>query len=130
MSPAEATLPSLRRSHLPNNPELNNNMIKDSLDFAEGSRDQALLRIQNYQQLAAKYYNKKTFGRHFAEGDLVLRKVFENTSEANAGKLSANWKGPYIIVKIVKPGVYQLVTMAGTEIPRSWNSMKLKRFYY
>ncbi|CAA7013559.1 unnamed protein product [Microthlaspi erraticum] len=105
-------------------------MIKDSLDFAEEHRDQALLRIQNYQQLAAKYYNKRTFSRSFAKGDLVLRKVFENTREVNAGKLGANGEGPYIITMIVKPGVYRLAAMDGTEILRSWNSINLKRFYY
>ena len=62
-------------------------------------------------------------------GDLVMRKVFENTKELNAGKLGARWEGPYKIIKVVKPGVYRLQTSRGEEVPRSWNSMHLRRFY-
>ncbi|CAA7037177.1 unnamed protein product [Microthlaspi erraticum] len=98
---------------------LNNKMILDRLDELEGERDQALLCIQNYQQAAARFYNKQVRTRMFVEGDLILRKVFENTKEVNAGKLGANWEGPYIISKVVRPGVYELLTMAGDPIPRS-----------
>ena len=62
--------------------------------------------------------------------DLVLRKVFENTREWKAGKLGANWEGPYMISKIIKPCVYELTEMSGEKVPRSWNSLNLKRFYY
>jgi len=56
--------------------------------------------------------------------------VFENTAEINAGKLGAHWEGPYLIFKVVKLDVYQLLTMDGTSIPRSWNSSNFKRYYY
>jgi hypothetical protein len=68
--------------------------------------------------------------RYFVEGDLVLCKVFENTTEINARKLGAHWEGPYLISKVVKSGVYQLLTMDGTSIPCSWNSSNRKRYYY
>ncbi|XP_010495428.1 PREDICTED: uncharacterized protein LOC104772525 [Camelina sativa] len=107
-------------------------MISDceKLDELEEERDKALLRIQNYQLAAVKYYNKKVHNRHFDEGDLVLRKVFENTAEPDAGKMGANWEGPYLVSKVVHPGVYELLTMGGEPVPRSWNSMHLKRYYY
>ena len=130
LAPSEASVPTLRRIELPSRPEINNAMIKDALNGVEEIRDQALLKLQNYQQQAAKYYNARVRGRHFQEGDLVLRKVFENTTETNAGKLGENWEGPYIIAKIVKPGVYELVQMNGTAIPRSWNAANLRRYYY
>ncbi|CAL9231519.1 unnamed protein product, partial [Arabidopsis halleri] len=113
LAPAEVGAPTLRRSMLVHNSALNDQMLHDSLDGLEEERDKALLRIQNYQHAAAKFYNKKVKPRHFAEGDLVLRKVFENTTELNAGKLGAHWEGPYLISKIVKPGVYELLTMDG-----------------
>lgn len=130
MSPAEVSIPSLRQLTLTGDEELNNSMLIDHLDLVEEKRDQALLRVQNYQNLAAQYYYKKVKGRFFQEGDLVLRKVFENTREWKAGKLGANWEGPYLISKIVKPGVYELIEMSGERVTRSWNSINLKRFYY
>ncbi|KAL0770190.1 hypothetical protein Bca101_035340 [Brassica carinata] len=130
MSPAEVSIPSLRQLTLTENEELNNSMIIDHLDQVEEKRDQALLRVQNYQNLTVRYYNKSVRGRFFQMNDLVLRKVFENTREWKAGKLGANWEGPYLISKIIKPGVYELTEMSGENIPRSWNSLNLKRFYY
>ncbi|KAG7552776.1 Ribonuclease H-like superfamily [Arabidopsis thaliana x Arabidopsis arenosa] len=130
MAPAEVGYSSLRRSMMAAHPDLNDQMMLDRLDELEEVRNTALCRIQNYQLAAAKYYNKKVHNRHFDVGDLVLRKVFENTAELNAGKLGANWEGPYQISKIVRPGDYELLTMSGTEVPRTWNSMHLKRYYY
>ncbi|XP_024013731.1 uncharacterized protein LOC112087864 [Eutrema salsugineum] len=103
MCPAELNVPSIRRTMLTQQPDANNNMMIDALDLVEEHRERALLRIQNYQQLAARYYNKKVKGRHFEDDDLVLRKVYQNTEEKNAGKLGANWEGPYQVMKVVKP---------------------------
>ena len=49
---------------LVHDPALNNQMMNDSLDSLEEERDKALLRIQNYQHAAAKFYNKKVKLRH------------------------------------------------------------------
>jgi ribonuclease HI/transposase InsO family protein len=130
MAPAEVGYSSLRRSMMVKNPELNDRMMLDRLDDLEEIRNAALCRIQNYQLAAAKHYNQKVHNRHFDVGDLVLRKVFENTAEINAGKLGANWEGSYQVSKIVRPGDYELLTMSGTAVPRTWNSMHLKRYYY
>ncbi|KAL0886481.1 hypothetical protein Bca101_010464 [Brassica carinata] len=130
MSPAEVSIPSLRQLTLTKDEELNNSMILDHLDQVEEKRDQALICVQNYQNLAAQYYNKRVRGRFFQEGDLVLRKVYENSREWKAGKLGATWEGPYLISKIVKTGVCKLTEMDGKEVPRSWNSINLKHFYY
>ncbi|XP_033138789.1 uncharacterized protein LOC117129318 [Brassica rapa] len=129
MAPAEVNVTSLRRSKMPQHVELNQEMLLDALDGLEEKRDQALLRIQNYQNKIESYYNKKVRSRPLELGDLVIRKVFENTKEPNAGKLGANWEGPYKITRVVKPGVYRLETSRGEAIPRAWNSMHLRRFY-
>ncbi|XP_048622678.1 uncharacterized protein LOC106393842 [Brassica napus] len=129
MAPAEVNVSSLRRSKMPQYVELNKEMLLDALDEIEERRDQALLRIQNYQHQIESYYNKRVRARPLELGDLVMRKVFENTKELNAGKLGARWEGPYQIIKVVKPGVYRLQTSRGEEVPRSWNSMHLRRFY-
>lgn len=129
MAPAEVNVTSLRRVKMPQNAALNKEMLLDALDAIEERRDQALLRIQNYQHLAESYYNKKVRARPLELEDLVLRKVFENTKERNAGKLGTNWEGPYKIVKIVKPGVYRLETSTGEQVPRAWNASNLKKYY-
>ncbi|XP_018454115.1 uncharacterized protein LOC108825305 [Raphanus sativus] len=128
MAPAEVNVTSLRRSRMPQNVALNQSMLLDALDAIEEHRDQALLRIQNYQHQIESYYNKKVKSRPLEQGDLVLRKVFENTKEWKAGKLGTNWEGPYRITQVVKPGVYRLETSTGDAVPRAWNSMHLKRY--
>ena len=129
MAPAEVNVTSLRRSKMPQNVELNHDMLLDALDDIEEKRDQALLRIQNYEHQIESYYNKKVKSRPLELGNLVLRKVFENTKEWKAGKLGANWEGPYKITEIVKPGVYHLETLTGEAVPRAWNSKHLRRFH-
>ena len=104
-------------------------MLNDYLDVLDEKRDRALIRMANYQQSVAKYYNSRVRPRTFNEGDLVLRKVFQNIAEPNAGKLGANWEGPYRILKIIRPGVYRLETMDGIEVLRSWNSSHLRKYY-
>ncbi|XP_013739144.1 uncharacterized protein LOC106441944 [Brassica napus] len=99
MIPAEVEFPGVRRRFFPEREDLNSAMLLDELDLINERRDQALIRIQNYQHAAAKYYNSNVRHRRFKEGDLVLRKVFQNTAERNAGKLGANWKGPYKVIK-------------------------------
>ena len=72
----------------------------DNLDTIDERRDKALVRLQNYQQAAARYYNSRLKPRPLKVGDLVLRKVFENTREEGAGKLGVNWEGPYQIISL------------------------------
>ncbi|XP_056854536.1 uncharacterized protein LOC130503993 [Raphanus sativus] len=60
MAPAEVNVTSLRRAKMPQFVELNQDMLLDALDELEEKRDQALLRIQNYQNQIESYYNKKS----------------------------------------------------------------------
>lgn len=83
-------------------------MLLEHLDMIEERRERAAVRIQNYQQAAARYYDSNVRGRSFSVGDLVLRKVFDGTKEKGAGKLGTRWEGPYKIIKEVRNGVYEL----------------------
>ena len=94
MAPAEVSVTSLRGSKMPQHVELNRDMLFNALDAIEEQRDQALLRIQNYQHQIESYYNKKLKPRPLELGDIVLRNVFENSKELNSGKLRTNWEGP------------------------------------
>ncbi|KAG7556987.1 Integrase catalytic core [Arabidopsis suecica] len=99
--PAELNVPGLRRSEAPLNEELNSKLLEDVLDTVDERRDQSLIRLQNYQQLTARYYNSKLKNRPLNVGDFVLRRVFDNTKEEGAGKLGINWEDPYQITEKV-----------------------------
>jgi len=43
--------------------------------------------------------------------------------------LGANREGPYLILRVVRPGVYELADLIGKAIPRSWNAMHLRKYY-
>lgn len=119
MAPSEIGLSTVCRSMLTNHSNLNDKMLLDILYTLKEYHDMALFCIQNYQQAAVKIYNKKVKNRQFTKHDLILRKVFEYAAEHNADQMGAHKKGPYLVSKIVTPGVYELVTMDGTPIPRS-----------
>ncbi|RVW61350.1 hypothetical protein CK203_032063 [Vitis vinifera] len=71
----------------------------DAVIPTEIVRESAAIRMADYQQRASAHYNRKVRPRSFKNGTLVLRKVFENTTEVGAGKFQANWEGPYIVSK-------------------------------
>ncbi|KAG7548068.1 Ribonuclease H domain [Arabidopsis suecica] len=123
--PAELNVPGLRRSEAPLNEESNSKLLEDVLDER---RDQSLIRLQNYQQMTARYYNSKLKNRPLNVGDFVLRRVFDNTKEG-AGKLGINWEGPYQITEKIRNGVYRLQDLDGNPVQRPWNIINLKKFY-
>ena len=67
--------------------------------------------------------------RVFQPGDLVLRKVFENTEDSTAGKFQPNWEGPYVVTRPEESESYAIDKTDGTPVPRMWNAMHLKRYY-
>jgi ribonuclease HI len=44
-------------------------------------------------------------------------------------KLSPPWEGPYVVVKVFKPGTYKLANEDGKELTNAWNIQQLRRFY-
>ncbi|KAG7588764.1 Integrase catalytic core [Arabidopsis suecica] len=87
--PAELNVPGLRRSEAPLNEESNSKLLEDVLDTIDERRDQSLIRLQNYQQLTARYYNSKLKNRPLNVGDFVLRRVFDKN------KRRRRWKTRY-----------------------------------
>ena len=75
------------------------------------------------------YYNRKARPRAFKIGTLVLKKVFENTTNEGVGKLQANWEGPYIVSKVGEFGAYHLQRLDETLLLRPWNVSNLKQYY-
>ena len=128
--PIEHQVQTLRVKYAPEDEPKNDEALCDALDLVEEKRDSALSQLSRYRQSIARFYNKDVNTRRFDVGDLVLRKIFQNTAEANAGKLGAKWEGPYRVTRVTYPGVYELETLNGIPVLRSWNVSNLKKYYY
>ncbi|XP_070056915.1 uncharacterized protein [Nicotiana tomentosiformis] len=113
--PVEVGKPTLRYSQT--NEESNNEAILINLELLEGCRDLAHVRMLNQKQRMERYYNQRANFHFFKAGDLVLRKVTQNTGELNTGKLDPIWEGPYRISAITGKGSYELENQNGDKFP-------------
>ncbi|XP_070010934.1 uncharacterized protein [Nicotiana sylvestris] len=110
--------------------ESNEEEMRINLDLIEERREATLIRMAVQKQVMERYYNRKVRLRYFKIGDFVLKKVFQSTRAANAGKLSPTWEGPYKIHGIAGKGAYELEMMDGKILPSHWNVVHLKRYYF
>ncbi|XP_075099306.1 uncharacterized protein LOC142176130 [Nicotiana tabacum] len=106
--------------------ESNEEEMQINLDLLEERREAALIRMTSQKQVMERYYNRKARLRYFKIGDFVLKKIFQSTRAANAGKLSPTWEGPYKIHGIAGKGAYELETMDDKIIPSHWNMIGKK----
>ena len=88
-----------------------------------------VVRITSYQQRLASWHNRCVKPCTFKARELVLRRVFENTSNLADEKLQLNWEGPYIVVLVGPVNSYALNRTDGVDVLRMWNSMHLKKYY-
>ena len=124
--PTEIGLPTIRTA----TPESENaESVVRELDASDGLREATTIRIASYQRSLANSYNKRVKPRVFQPGDLVLRRVFENTADPTAGKFQPNWEGPYVVTRSGESGSYAIDKTNGNPVPRMWNAMHLKRYY-
>ncbi|XP_021733160.1 uncharacterized protein LOC110699980 [Chenopodium quinoa] len=70
--------------------ERNTEELSNDLDTIEERRDLARIRMATYQQMVARSFNRNVKARMFKVGNWVLRKVFQNTQELNAGTREDN----------------------------------------
>ncbi|XP_017216818.2 uncharacterized protein LOC108194379 [Daucus carota subsp. sativus] len=124
--PLEISMGSLRIENF--NQQGNEEGLRLNIDLVEEVRDRAQLKVAQYQQKVAQYYNAKIKPRQFQENDLVLREAAASMP-LKMSKLSAPWEGPYKIIKVVRPGTYRLAQLDGSPIPNTWNAIHLKKFY-
>ncbi|XP_057252250.1 uncharacterized protein LOC130592103 [Beta vulgaris subsp. vulgaris] len=126
--PPEVRIPTSRYGLL--TPDRNDEELSHDIVTSEELREAALVRMASQQQIVARSFNKNVKAKTFNVGDWVLREVFQNTKEVNAGKLAPAWEGPYKIQKVVGNGAYRLCAKDGKLIPRSWNAVHLKRYHF
>ena len=86
--------------------------------MADELHEAAVVRIVSYQQRLANLYNRQVKPRTFQDGDLVLRRIFENTANLADGKFQPNWEGPYTIVQVGATRSYTFNKLDGTLILR------------
>ena len=127
MLPVELDPPSHRI--LTYNQDSNSQLLMESLDSIDERREQAQLRVAACQQKVARYFNSKVRERIFNVGDLVLRRVFLNTRDQDAGVLGPNWEGPYQIDEVLHLSTYKLARLNGDLVPRYWNGEHLRKYY-
>ncbi|XP_070012011.1 uncharacterized protein LOC142162382 [Nicotiana tabacum] len=125
--PVEIGEPSTRYTQAPE--ESNEEEMQINLYLLKERREATLIRMAAQKQIIERYYNRKAHLRYFKIGDFVLKKVFQLTKAANAGKMSPNWEGPYRIRGIAGKGAYELETMECKVLPSNWNHVPLKKYY-
>ncbi|KAJ9557123.1 hypothetical protein OSB04_011737 [Centaurea solstitialis] len=115
----EAVLPIEAQMPIARNRTFDQNAITLSydLDALEELREKALRTMAAQKGIVERHFNKNVKAKIFQVGDYVLRHVFQNTQEPNAGKLSIKWEGPYVISKVIGNGAYKLTTMEGIGAP-------------
>ncbi|XP_060210687.1 uncharacterized protein LOC132637643 [Lycium barbarum] len=127
--PAEVEIPSLR-------------IIQDvGLDDAEWirSRHEQLMLIyekrmdavchgQLYQNRMSKAFNKRVRPRKFEPGQLVLKRIFPHQDEAK-GKFAPNWRGPYVVHRVLLGGAMILAEIDGNVSTKPINSDSINKYY-
>ena len=74
-------------------------------------------------------FNRLVKTKHIQVGDFVLRKVEATGKIVNKGKLGANWDDTFKIIRVIKPGTFELEDMKGKKLPRPWNGDHLKKYF-
>ena len=96
----------------------NEESVIKELDTSDELREVAAVRMASYQRRLANSYNKRVKPRMFQPGDLVLRKVFENTADPTVRKFQPNLEGSYVVRRLWEPGSYAIDKTDGTPVPR------------
>ena len=124
--PTEIGMPTIRTD----TPESGNgeSMLRE-LDASDELQEAAAIRKASYHRRLENSYNKRVKPRMFQPGDLVMRKVFENTADPTTGKFQPNWERPFVVSRPGESGSYAIDKTNGTPVPRMWNVTHLKRYY-
>ena len=93
--PIEIGMPTLRIG-IPEH--ANDEAVTKDLDMADELCKAIVVRIASYHQRLANLYKRRVKPRTFQYGDLVSRKVFENTTNPEDRKFQPNWEGSYTVV--------------------------------
>lgn len=97
--PVETALPTFRLDQF--DKVKNEEGLRENLKLLQVTRYREVTKMNKYQQRVARYHTSKVKGRAFLENDLVLRSNDVSKKGKQAGKLTANWEGPYRVKVII-----------------------------
>ncbi|XP_022156049.1 uncharacterized protein LOC111023017 [Momordica charantia] len=120
--PVEIGMPTLRVENFDG--QTNSEAFLLNLDLLEEKRSYSQLKLAEYQNRMARYYNTRERVRTFKPGDLNLKKVMQHVEA-----LEPNWEGPYRVLKVVRPRAYLLSDLNGRQLPHPWNAEPLRVYY-
>ena len=78
--------------------------------------------INEFQTRQTRDYDVKLFEHQYSLGDLVYE-IDSSTKLGQSRKLKKMWKGPYLVVNVISPALYQI---KGTKEPRIVHNDRLK----
>ena len=91
-------------------------------------QEEALTNIMKSQEKQKERFNFNRKETIFKIGDKVLLK--DSSKEKRwSGKLTDNWKGPYIVQKVIGKGAYLIRTQEGQVLNATQNVKNLKKYY-
>src|SRR6185503_1502256 len=96
------------------------------LDSVEEARINALTQSARCLQGVRRYHDRNVQQISFNIGDLVLRRIQDETG---LHKLNSRWDGPFIVIKVTRPGSYRITDADSNEVPNSWNIEHLHKVY-
>ncbi|GKA37260.1 reverse transcriptase domain-containing protein [Tanacetum coccineum] len=108
--------------------EENEEALMMNFNLLEERREIAEIREARRKQQVEKYYNQRVHHKQFKVGEFFLRKN-ELSKVESTGKLGLKWEGPYEVIETYGTGAYKLWFMDGAEIPRTWHSSNLRKYY-
>ena len=126
--PLETGFPTLRTRFF--TPSSNEGLLEKSLDLIEEWRENAKVQLAYDQHKLKQGYDANVKLRPLALGDLVLKKVLDTAKNPAWGKLRTNWEKPYRITLVAGIGAYYLKDLEKKVVPRPWNVINLRRYYY
>ena len=92
-------------------------MYGRDLDALGEWRDMVAMRLADYQQRLARWYNRRVRPQEFVQGDLVLQKAIGSAKDQSARKLALNWEGPYRVIATAEVGAYYLQDLEEKPLP-------------
>ena len=100
----------------------------EQLSLIDEKRLTSVCHGQLYQKRMARAYNKKVRPRHFEEGQLVLRHILPHHAETK-GKFSPNWRGPFVVKRVLPNGALYLADIEGKVTETVINADAVKTYY-
>ncbi|KAJ4760216.1 Pol-polyprotein [Rhynchospora pubera] len=125
VTPMEAVHPTLRTKSY--TWEKNGTRREEDLETIYELREEARVKMEEYQRRMRRGFDRKVAPKHFQPGDWVLRKI--EATGTQVGKLDPVWEGPFEIIKSIEGRAYHLRDMRGKRIPNAWNAAHLRKFY-